>query len=129
MECKWLLLDAVTIPQGVWGWGSNTNLPWHWSDNKSRSILKTTVCLWSKTVSTKPCVKVKAWRSAPLHDSDSSVRCRRSSEVTLPCFTLRGTRVPTNISVPSAVLFTTLSSILLPLSAAASLYNLRQLVK
>lgn len=99
------------------------------SDNKSRSILKTTVCLWSKTVSTKPCVKVKAWRSAPLHDSDSSVRCRRSSEVTLPCFTLRGTRVPINISVPSAVLFTTLSSILLPLSAAASLYNLRQLVK
>jgi len=50
-------------------------------------------------------------------------------EVTLPLFTLSGTGVPISISEPSALLFTTLSSILPPLSAAASLYNLRQLVK
>ncbi len=47
----------------------------------------------------------------------------------LPHITLRGTHVPINISMPSAVLFTTLSSILLPLSVAVSLYNLLQLVK
>lgn len=76
------------------------------------------------------CVMLTGRWSAPLHGSGASVRYGRSSEVTF-CLasTLRGTRVPINISVPSAVLFTTLSSILPPLSAAASLYNLRQLVK